>query len=876
MFSRIKHLRDSGGAPGAVSSQSMSTPKFTVADIRQTFLDFFKDKGHAVVASSPLVPGNDPTLMFTNSGMVQFKDVFLGTDKRPYVRAASVQACLRAGGKHNDLENVGYTARHHTFFEMLGNWSFGDYFKAEAIAWAWELVTAAGFDGDRIWATVHTSDDEAEAIWHEQIGLPIERIQRLGDDNFWEMGETGPCGPDSELHYDCGPEWGAPGGPAHGDGDRYIEFWNLVFMSDFRHADGSLTALPARNVDTGGGLERWLMLLQGVRSAFDTDVFRPMLESAQSATGRTLGTDPETDVALRVVADHARTMTFLVADGVVPSNEDRGYVLRRLIRRAVRFTYLLGVHHAVLADLVGACVEEMAQAYPELNAEADRILGVVEREEGAFRTTLARGVSLLDESVAANPATVPGDVVFRLHDTYGFPVEVTQEMASERGIEVDFAGFEALMADQRKRARAATRKDDVYADLATFHDVLAGSGPTEFVGREEYETKARVIAVVDNSVFLDRSPFYAESGGQVGDTGWITTDTGRAEVLDTTFALPGLHRHHIASIEGTIEAGQEAVASIDGDRRDAIRRNHTATHVLHWALRQVLGDHVAQQGSLVDPDRLRFDFSHFDALTDEQVAAVEDIANREILDNAPVRHYETTKAHAVELGAIAFFGEKYGDVVRVLEAGRHSLELCGGTHVKALGDIGPAKIISEGSIGSNIRRLEAVTGTGTIDRLRARERELAAAAAAVGVPTEDLAEGITKRLAELKAVRDEVTSLRRQVAAHSAGSLVESAVNGAVVARVESDERTAVREMAVSLRDRPGIRAVVLGSSPGGKGVVLVAAVSPESGLNAGELIAEATRMVGGGGAKGADLATAGGRDAGQLDAALDHVRTLL
>ncbi len=848
--------------------------------LRRIWNEFFAERGHTLVPSANLIPTHPTAPMFTNSGMMQFVPYFLGEEPVPFdpPRASSIQKCVRLAGKHNDIDEIGRTRRHLTFFEMLGNWSFGDYFQLDAIKWAWELVLASGFDGDRIWATVHTTDDAAEAIWHEEIGLPMERIQRLDKDNFWEMGETGPCGPCSEIHLDCGPEWGEGGGPAHGSGDRYIEFWNLVFMQSFRHHDGRLTELPAKNVDTGAGFERWLMLLQGGRTAFDTDIMRPLMDAAQSVTGRSLGADSEQDVALRVLADHTRTMTFLVNDGVVPSNEDRGYVLRRLIRRAVRFAYLLGVNDAVLPRLTTACIDTMGDAYPDLAANGDFVTGIIEREEGSFRATLTRGVALLEETFAASPAKVPGDVAFKLHDTFGFPVEVTQEMAAERGIGVDLITFGTLMEEQRTRAKEAGKKGDVYANRTRFQQILDDYGPTEFVGREEMEAKATVLAVVPAddgtaSVFLDRTPFYAESGGQVGDTGTITTELGTAEVLDTTYGLPGLHSHRVRITSGTIEPGQEATASIDVERRDAIRRNHTGTHVLHWALRQVLGENVKQQGSLVEPDRLRFDFGPADALTPAQLQEIEDLANHEILANDPVRHYETTKAEAANLGAIAFFGDKYGEVVRVLEAGRHSIELCGGTHVRALGDIGPVKIVSEASIGANLRRIEAVTGTGPIERLREEERRLAELAEVLNVPVGEVVEGARKRLDEIRALRDEVKALKRQAAGGQVASLAAKAVDGVVVERVDGLERDTLRDIALALRDQGGLRAVVLATAPEAGGAALVAAVTPDSGLDASALLEEAKKLIKGGGGKDPLLAVAGGKDADGIDAALATVR---
>jgi alanyl-tRNA synthetase len=854
-------------------------------ELRAAFTRFFVDRGHTQVPSAGLIPHHPTAPMFTNSGMMQFVPYFLGEEPAPFGRATTVQKCVRAGGKHNDLDAIGRSPRHLSFFEMLGNFSFGDYFKSDAIPWAWEFVTSAlGLDGDRIWVTVHVSDDDAEQIWADAVGVPRERIQRLDKDNFWEMGDTGPCGPSSELFWDYGPDLGPDGGPANPAAEnRYVEIWNLVFPQYIRSADGTLTDMARPGIDTGAGMERMLAVLEGSPSLYAADVLATMVDEAQSVTGHRLGEDDVTDIAIRLLADHTRTMSFLVADGVIPSNEDRGYVLRRIIRRAVRFAYLTGVDRPVLPPLVGRCIDVMGDAYPELRTSSDLILGTIGREEESFRSTLATGSRLLDAQLDELPdgARLSGSVAFQLHDTFGFPFEVTQEMADLRGVEVDVAGFEEEMDAQRRRAQAATKAGRVVVDAVStqrFADLLADHGPTDFTGREEYASVGRVLWVADDgsSLITDRTPFYAESGGQVGDTGNVAGMDGSARVSDTVYAIPGLVLHLLGEREGRLSVGDEVTLIIDGERRDAIRRNHTATHILHWALRETFGEHVKQQGSLVTADYLRFDFSHFSGLSDAEVVAVEDLANAEILDNAPVRHFETTKEHAAELGAIAFFGDKYGDVVRVLEAGRHSVELCGGTHVSALGDIGPLKITSESSIGSNVRRIEAITGFGPIRLIRELEGHLAAAADAVGVPTTDLLEGVGKRVGELKALRDEVAGLRRQLASASAGSLADQAVDGVIVTRVEADDRNGVRDLAVSLRDRPGIRAVVLGASPGGKGVAIVAAVEPGGGLNAGELIAEAVSLVGGGGAKGADLATAGGRDAGRLDEALDLVRARL
>ncbi len=850
-------------------------------DLRRAWDGFFAARRHTIVPSAGLIPTHPSAPMFTNSGMMPFVPYFLGEESVPYdpPRAASTQKCVRAGGKHNDLDAIGRSPRHLSFFEMLGNFSFGDYFKSEAIGWAWEFVTEVlAIDGERIWVTCHTSDDEAEQIWVDEVGFPPERLQRLDKDNFWEMGETGPCGPSSEIFFDYGPMLGPGGGPANPEAeDRYVEIWNLVFQQYFRNSDGSLTDLPTKNIDTGAGLERILAVLAGSPSLYAADVLAHLVAEAQSVTSRRLGEGDLTDIALRLLADHTRTATFLVADGVVPSNEDRGYVLRRIIRRAVRFAYMIGMDRMVMAPLVERCIDVMAGAYPDLIDGRDRILDLITREEDGFHRTLARGSVLLDGALDELDEAAPlaGSVAFVLHDTYGFPLEVTQEMAELRGHEVDLAGFDAEMAMQRERSRAAARRTGVASgeEADAERALLAATGPTLFTGREEEVTTATVVAVIGDAVYLDRSPFYAESGGQVGDTGTITTATGTMRVTDTTYALPGLHRHTVEPLDGHVEVGQGATATIDGDRRAAIRRNHTGTHILHWALREVLGPHVKQQGSWVGPDRLRFDFAHHAALDDDEIRRIEDLANREILGNATVRHYETTMDEARRLGAVMFFGDKYGDVVRVLEAGRHSIELCGGTHVHALGDIGPLKVVSETSIGSNVRRIEAVTGTGPIDRLRDAEERIRAAADLLGVPTEDLHGGIEKRLGELRSVKEELKALRRQLASREADELAAVAIDGVVVARVEAEDRDEVRDLAVALRDRPGIRAVVLGSSPGGKGVALVAAVRPDSGLDAGELIADAARTVGGGGGKGADFAAAGGRSPEHLDAALEQAR---
>jgi alanyl-tRNA synthetase len=854
----------------------------TADQLRQSFLDFFVERGHALVPSASLIP-HDPTVLFNVAGMVPFKPYFVGDEVPPFRTAVSSQKCVRAGGKHNDLDDVGRTKRHLVFFEMLGNFSFGDYFKEQAIPFSWELVTDVwGFDGDRIWVTVHESDDEAEKIWHDQVGVPMERIQRLGDkDNFWQMGDTGPCGPCSELHFDRGPEFGPDGGPL-GDphGDRFMEFWNLVFMQYDQAPDGTRTPLPKPQIDTGAGLERILCLLQGVDAVWETDLMAPLIEEACSLTGRTYRPGDYGDrdsFAVRVLAEHARSSAMLVGDGVFPSNEARGFVLRRIIRRAVRFAYLLGTERLVMPRLAEVAVDVMGNAYPDVARQRDFIVGVLGREEERFRQTLRNGLTMLESELSSGAAALPGSTAFVLHDTYGFPLELTQEIAAERGVAVDVAGFETEMAAQRQRAKEARRRGGDDANLDGYRDVVEQFGTTEFVGYTDDVAAARVLAVLPATgedgdglveVFLDRTPFYAESGGQIGDRGTITTETGTAEVLDTTFALPNLRRHRARVTDGVIEVGQPATAAIDVARRGATRRNHTATHLLHHALRQVLGDHVKQAGSLVAPERLRFDFSHYEPLTADQITEIERLVNTETLANTPVRHFETSKAEAEALGAIAFFGDKYGDVVRVLEAGR-SIELCGGTHVGATGDIGTVKIVAEGSIGSNLRRIEAVTGEGSVALLQRDEQAVSTVAKLVGTSTDDLVGGVQRKLDELRALQDEVKGRRAQLAGNRAGDLASRAVDGAVVQRVDGLAPGDLRELAVAVRNQPGVDIVVLAGESSTGGASLVAAVAATTGVAAAGLIKDAARAVGGGGGGKGDIATAGGKDPSRLDEAI-------
>jgi alanyl-tRNA synthetase len=868
--------------------------------LRDSFRGFFAERGHVIVPSASLIP-HDPTVLFTVAGMVPFKPYFVGDEAAPYARATSSQKCVRAGGKHNDLDDVGRTKRHLVFFEMLGNFSFGDYFKELAIPLSWELVTEVwGFDGDRIWITVHESDDDAEAIWHERVGVPMERIQRLGDkENFWQMGETGPCGPCSELHIDRGPAFGPEGGPLHDPhGDRFMEFWNLVFMQYDQAADGTRTPLPRPSIDTGAGLERILALVQGVDAVWETDLLQPLIDTACSLTGRSyrVGDYEDRDsFAMRVLAEHARSSTMLVSDGVFPSNEGRGYVLRRILRRAVRYAFLLGTEQLVMPRLVETAVDVMGNAYPDVVKNRDFILGVLTREEERFRHTLRTGLGILDEEIAAATSTVDGSAApsasrrviagstaFLLHDTYGFPLELTQEIAGERDVDVDVGGFATEMTAQRERAKAARKGVDVDDALVErYREVVEQFGTTDFLGYTDDRTEGRVLAVVESSadgdagtveIFLDRTPFYAESGGQIGDTGTITTDTGTAEVLDTTFALPGLRRHTARIVDGTITAGQPATAEIDAERRAKIRRNHTGTHLLHWALRTVLGEHVKQAGSWVGPDRLRFDFSHYAPVTPEEIEEIERLANGETLANAPVRLFETTNDEAEQLGAIAFFGDKYGDIVRVLEAGR-SIELCGGTHVRATGDIGTIKVVGESSIGSNLRRIEAVTGEASVELLQRDERAITDAARLLGAPSDDLVGGVRRKLDEVKALQDELKALRSQLATGRAAELAATAVDGSVVERVDQLAPGDLRELAIAVRQQPGVSTVVLvGETPTG-GVSLVAAVTPGGDRPASSLIADAARAVGGGGGGKGDIATAGGKDAGGIDEAVRLAR---
>ena len=850
-------------------------------ELREAFSAFWTERDHQVRSSASLIP-HEPSLLFTVAGMVPFMPYFLGEEQPPTSRLCTIQKCVRAGGKHNDLDDIGRTNRHFTFFEMMGNFSFGDYFKAEAIPWAWEFVTEVlRLEEERLWVTVHVSDDEAEEIWTSAVGLPAERIQRLDKDNWWAAGDTGPCGPCSEIFYDLGPEFGEDGGPAEGGQDRFIEVWNLVFMQFSNDGTGELQPLPQTGIDTGAGMERLLAVLQGVPSVWDIDLFAPLLSEAERITGITYGEDPSTDVSMRIFADHARSTALLIGDGVFPSNEDRGYVLRRIIRRAVRHAWTMGVEDVVMPGLVEVVAAVMGDHYSELRENLELIKDVVGREEEQFRRTLATGSQILEEAVSslAEGESLPGDVAFQLHDTFGFPVEVTEEILNERNLALDKEAFDLAMDEQRERARSARDDGPVVAN-EVYREILDQFGLTEFVREASSVDDARVLAVVELEgpqveVFLDRTPFYAESGGQVGDIGTIRTDDGVVAVDDCTFALPGLHRHLGRVVEGSLSSQSSANAAIDDERRSAIRRNHTATHILHWALREVLGDHVKQAGSLVAPDRLRFDFNHFEAVTATQQAEIEDLVNSELLTNGECNHYETTMENAQELGAIAFFGDKYGDTVRVLEAGAHSLELCGGTHVNALGDIGHLRIISENSVGSNIRRIEAVTGLVTVERLQDSEQLIAEMGELLNSSPEEILEALQRRLGEIKDLRGQVKALQQATAGARASEIADNAQDGIVIERLDGLERDELRDLAAAIRDRPHIEAVVLAGAPDSGGVALVSAVIPEGKFEAALLIEDAAKAIQGGfGRKGnPPLIVAGGKNIEGIEEALDSAR---
>ncbi len=867
----------------------MSTPTSSVADIRKTFLDFFASKGHTVVQSSPLVPGNDPTLMFTNSGMVQFKDVFLGTDKRPYVRAASVQACLRAGGKHNDLENVGYTARHHTFFEMLGNWSFGDYFKRDAIKWAWELLTEVyKLPADKLWATVYIDDDEAYDIWTRDIGVPPERVVRIGDnkgakyqsDNFWMMADTGPCGPCSEIFYDHGPQvaGGPPGSPDQ-DGDRYIEIWNNVFMQFDMQPDGSVKPLPAPCVDTGMGLERLAAILQHVHSNYEIDLFADLIRAASKATG-------EKDLnnkSLFVIADHIRATAFLVSDGVIPGNEGRGYVQRRIVRRAIRHGYKLGKKTPFFHKLVADVVRLMGDAYPRLRADEKRITDVLKAEEERFFETLANGMEILDSALADGQTVLPGEVAFKLHDTYGFPLDLSADVCRERGVTVDEAGFQAAMDKQKAAGRAAGK---FRMDRA-----LEYTGPGhKFTGYEQLEERARVVALYkdgtsvpqleqgdDGVVVLDSTPFYAESGGQVGDCGVLEAEGVEFGVGDTQKIKADVFGHHGNQAQGTLKVGDEVVARVDVARRQSTMRNHSVTHLMHKALREVLGAHVQQKGSLVDADKTRFDFTHNQAVSDEEIHEIERRVNEEILANAATQARVMDIESAQKTGATMLFGEKYGEEVRVLDIGS-SRELCGGTHVQRTGDIGLFKIVSEGGVAAGVRRIEAVTGANALAYLQDLESTVKSVAATLKTPSGELQGRIGQVLEQVRSLEKEVAQLKGKLASSQGDELIAQAIDvkgiKVLAARLEGADARTLRDTMDKLKDKLKTAAIVLAAVDGNKVQIAAGVTADAMGkVKAGELVNFVAQQVGGKGGGKPDMAMAGGTDPGKLAAALQSVQ---
>ncbi|MDH0618003.1 alanyl-tRNA synthetase [Pseudomonas sp. URMO17WK12:I10] len=860
------------------------------AEIREAFLRFFEEQGHTRVASSSLIPNNDPTLLFTNAGMNQFKDCFLGAEKRAYTRAVSSQKCVRAGGKHNDLENVGYTARHHTFFEMLGNFSFGDYFKRDAITFAWTFLTSEkwlNLPKDKLWVTVYATDDEAYDIWTKEVGVPAERMVRIGDnkgapyasDNFWTMGDTGPCGPCTEIFYDHGADiWGGPPGSPEEDGDRYIEIWNNVFMQFNRTADGVLHPLPAPSVDTGMGLERISAVLQHVHSNYEIDLFQNLLSAAATAIGCT----NEGQASLKVVADHIRSCGFLIADGVLPSNEGRGYVLRRIIRRACRHGNKLGAKGSFFYQIVAALVAEMGEAFPELGSQQAHIERVLKAEEEQFAKTLEQGLRILEQDLAQlQGSVVPGDVVFKLYDTYGFPMDLTADIARERELTIDEAGFEREMEAQRERARSAS------AFGMDYNSLVKVDSATEFLGYEATEASARIIALYHDGqpvdqlgegqegvIVLDRTPFYAESGGQVGDSGYIQAGSARFDVRDTT-KTGGAFLHHGVVATGALVIGSPVQTKVDADVQHATALNHSATHLLHEALRQVLGEHVQQKGSLVDSQRLRFDFSHFEAVKPEQLKALEDIVNREVRRNTPVQTELTDIETAKAKGAMALFGEKYGDTVRVLTmGGDFSVELCGGIHAKRTGDISVFKIISEGGVASGVRRIEAVTGAAALAYLNAAEEQVKEAAQLVKGNRDNLIDKLSAVLERNRQLEKQLEQLQAKAASAAGDDLSNAAVavKGAKVlaARVDGQDGKALLALVDQLKNKLGHAVILLGSEHEGK-VVLVAGVTKDlsSQLKAGDLMKQAAAAVGGKGGGRPDMAQGGGVDVAALDQAL-------
>lgn len=859
----------------------------TSAEIRQAFLDYFNKQGHEIVASSSLIPANDPTLLFTNAGMVQFKDVFLGDDKRSYSRATTSQRCVRAGGKHNDLENVGYTARHHTFFEMLGNFSFGDYFKPEAIRFAWVFLTEVmGLPKEKLWITVHHSDDEAERIWKEEIGVDPERFSKLDEDNFWAMGDTGPCGPCTEIFFDHGEEiFGGPPGSPDEDGDRYIEIWNVVFMQYNRSADGEMVPLPRPSVDTGMGLERIAAVMQDVHSNYEIDLFQNLLK----ATAIAVKTDDLDNKSLRVIADHIRSCSFLIADGVTPANEGRGYVLRRIIRRAVRHGNKLGTKEPFFNTLVAALVKEMGEAYPELVKMQEQIERVLLKEEQQFAKTLDIGMRLLTEEISALKGTViSGETVFKLYDTYGFPADLTADVAREHELTLDMDGFELAMEQQRQRARASG------GFAVDYNDKLDLKGTTDFIGYEHLEGSAEVTALFvegeavhqltagqSGIVVLDHTPFYGESGGQVGDQGQLSWDQGQFSVKDCTKEAKS-HLHHGELLEGVLSVGDKVVAQIDEQARQATACNHSATHLLHAALRSVLGEHVQQKGSLVDPERLRFDFAHFEALTADELKQVESIVNAKILANDAIKTDVMDMEQAKQSGAMALFGEKYDDQVRVLSmADGFSIELCGGTHAERAGDIGLLQITSEGGIAAGVRRIEAVTGQGALSYVAANDASLTEISALVKGSRDSVVDKVRALSERNRQLEKELERMALMLTSAKSGDLAEKAIeiNGIklLVENLQDADPKALRDTVDQLKNKLGSAVVVLATENEGK-ISLAAGVTKDltGQIKAGDLVRDLTAKLGGKGGGRPDFAQGGGVDCAALPAVLESVKVLI
>jgi len=866
----------------------MSKNSLSTSEVRDRFLQFFSRNGHEIVKSSPLVPGNDATLLFTNAGMVQFKDLFLGTEKRSYNRATTSQRCVRAGGKHNDLENVGYTARHHTFFEMLGNFSFGDYFKEDAIKFAWEFLTEdLGLPADKLWITVFEEDDEAYDLWAKKIGVPEERIARIGaKDNFWQMGDTGPCGPCSEIFYDHGPDvFGGPPGTPDEDGDRYIEIWNLVFMQFDRAADGTLTPLPKPSVDTGMGLERIVAVLQHVHSNYEIDLFVNLLKEVQSVTGST----DKDNASLKVVADHIRSCAFMIVDGVLPSNEGRGYVLRRIIRRAARHGHKLGASAPFFHKLVDPLTELMGEAFPELVAARKQVEDALLAEEVRFAETLTQGMKIFEEDLSTlSGTTVPGETAFKLYDTYGFPLDLTADIARERGLTVDEAGFETHMEAQRERARAASQ----FANAGAAQ--IASSTATSFTGYDLLEDNAEVAelfvdgkavdkvdpaaATAEQSVVivLNQTPFYGESGGQVGDRGLLTNDSVRFEVADTQKS--GNAFLHLGVLtQGTLAVGDKLAATVDADRRRATLKNHSATHLLHAGLRRVLGEHVQQKGSQVSPGSLRFDFSHGAPVSHEELTEIETWVNGQVMENAQAQTNEMSMDDAVAKGAMALFGEKYGEVVRVVELGPNSVELCGGTHVHRCGDIGMFRIVGETGVAAGVRRIEAVTGGAAIDQTMGEHNTLAQIAAKLKAPIDKVDERVIGLSEQNRELSREIDRLKSIIASQAGDSLIDDAVeiNGVKVLAIElkNTDAKGLRDSMDKLKDKLGTTAIVLAAVEEDK-VRLIAGVSKDvtDRVKAGELVNHVATQVGGKGGGRPDLAQAGGTQPENLSKALQSV----